>query len=420
MPKKDYNPLANRLLSAHRACLVDGVLHAFVDGRWVHGKDAVLSAIARMDRSTTRVDRAEVYDLVLRLAPERGYSDPRYLQFANRVLDIRTMDFREPSPDFLIPNLIPWMWDPTAVSDAVEEYLDSTATGDSGTRALIEEMLGASVSRARLPYIWVVVGTSKSRGGDAKNGKSTLLLIASLMAGRANTCELDVHDFGRHFMTVSLRGVTLAISTDTSSAQIEPASLSVLKRVPTQDPILADVKNAQAVRFRPYASVLIAANRVPGFVADSGLERRTVVVPLSGQFPEGAADPTSALDNDDCMSAMLVHAVTGLRRLLENGPIMTATGEDERAKLVSISSTVGQWSDERNVDTLWLDGQTCMNVYRDYQLWCLDAGYKPMPKGEFDRELAGRFPDVTARKCRRNGSTPTNRWVAVAAQAQRD
>ena len=274
-------PYANCLLTRHHAGIIPGGALALWDAsgrRYVLGERAANRILIHEDPSLTRSDRAEVIATVMGLAPEVDLADPRFIQFLDVVLDVTTGDTLEPSPELVIPNVIPHAWNPAAHDARVEEFLGSISCGCESTLALIEEMLGAAVYRGRIPYIWVVVGVAPVEGGDASNGKSTLCAIAVKLVGRENSAELDVHDLGRNFMTASLLGALLDVSSDTSSAPIPPSALSILKRIPTQDVLMADVKYAQPVRFRPYATMVIAANRVPGFVVDAGLKRRTRVV----------------------------------------------------------------------------------------------------------------------------------------------
>lgn len=410
-------PYANRLLTRHHAGIIPGGALALWDAsgrRHVLGEHAANRILIHEDPSLTRSDRAEVIATVMGLAPEVDLADPRFIQFLDVVLDVTTGDTLEPSPELVIPNVIPHAWNPAAHDARVEEFLGSISCGCESTLALIEEMLGAAVYRGRIPYIWVVVGVAPVEGGDASNGKSTLCAIAVKLVGRENSAELDVHDLGRNFMTASLLGALLDVSSDTSSAPIPPSALSILKRIPTQDVLMADVKYAQPVRFRPYATMVIAANRVPGFVVDAGLKRRTRVIPLRGHFEEGGADPAVELDNEECMSALAVHAVAGLRRLLGQGPTASEDGEASLGSLVALSSSVAQWVDDRDVSAKWLEGRACSATYRGYADWCADAGTQALPKGEFERELPSVVPGVSVRKCRHKGSAPTRRWMPAS------
>ena len=413
MARRNLQPHVNCLLGKHHACVAGGVLYVWDGSRHVQDERAIGRLLSRMDHSLTRADRAEIIATVENLAPEVNLAAPRHIRLMDCVLDLATGETFEPTPDLVIPNVIPHAWDPAARDVGVEAFLDSISSGCPATLALIEEMLGAALYRGRAPYIWVIVGVAPVRGGDAANGKSTLCSVAELLVGVENAIELDVHDLGRNFMTASLRGALLEVSSDTSSDPVPAAALSILKKVPTQDMITADVKYSAPVRFKPYATVVIAANRVPGFIVDAGLKRRVRVIPLRGHFEERAVDYASELADEGCMSALLVHAVNGLRRLLEHGPTRSGDGDAALGSIAALSNTVSQWADDRSLSASGLDGRACAAAYRDYADWCGDSGTAALPKAEFEREVRATIPGLEVRKCRCNGSSPTRRWKSV-------
>ena len=121
------------------------------------------------------------------------------------------------------------------------------------------------------------------------------------------------------------------------------------------------------------------------------------------------------LDNEECMSALLVHAVSGLRRLLEHGPTRSDDGEAVLGSLVALSSSVSQRADDRDLTAAKLDGMACSAAYRSYANWCDDSGTPALPKAEFEREVRASIPGLEIRKCRHKGGNPTRRWMSVGS-----
>lgn len=414
MARRDLRPIVSVVLEAYHAVNVDGVAHFFSGGAWHSGDRELNGLVARLDPRSNRTDRAEVRDLVSLLAPEIGPAPANFIAFANGVLNVDTMDFSAAAPDLLVPNRIPWDWEPGARSDEVEEYLDSTAAGDASARSRIEEMLGACLFRGRLPYLFVLVGMAPVPDGDASNGKSTLVELAFRLVGEENRCALDIHLFGKRFMAGNIAGKLVVGSPDSPSDRPDASALSVLKSVATGDVISSDVKNGPLVTFRPHATVVMAANKVPPFLVDAGLRRRTVVVPLRGKFAKGGSDPLGLICTDEHMPALLVHAVEGLERLRASGPAPCASADSAFGGLVALSSTIEQWVDDDEVDPAKLNGEPCTSTYQRYAAWCSLANEKPLTRGEFDREPANRWPGLAAKRCRHAGQATTKRWTYIA------
>lgn len=417
MASKVIREQAETILDIYYACRADGITHFFAGGNWLSGDRKLNELIVHLDPDTTRNDRAEIRDLVSLLAPERDYAPARYIAFANGVLDVATMDFAPPSPDLLVPNPIPWNWDRNASSAEVEQYLSSTSAGDPLALARIEEMLGACLYRGKLSIMFVVVGLAPVRDGDASNGKSTLIELCFRLVGDANSVPMDVQSFGMRFAAANLAGKLVVGSTDAPSSKPDRTSLSILKRVVTCDRIESDTKNGPHVAFKPYATVIIGANKVPPFVDDAGLKRRPVVVPLKAQFPKHGPDPLDTVATPDNMPALIVHAVAGLRRLLEQGPTPCADGDMALAGIIAMSSTVDQWIDDEGIEPSDLNGKPCTVIYQRYSRWCEFAGEKPLKRIDFDREIANRWPGLRSARRRFNGETTTNRWFRTPPAA---
>lgn len=409
-------PIVQRLLAMYSAQVIEASVWVFRPGvGWSFGKAAVDRIVARMDPTTTIKDRREVYDLLLNTAPRGAFADARWAACANGDLDVETLDLLPRSPERVVPCPLPWAWDPGASSARVEGYLASTANGEQATFDRIEEMLGGAVSRERLGLVFLLVGRAKKAGGTASNGKSTLAEVACHLVGDGNACVMSVGQYGQPFLTKGLRSKLVAASTDTGvgGAPIPYASVEVLKKVATQDEIEADVKyQPDAVKFRPFATPIIAGNEIPKeLAADDGLRRRLVPIVLTGSFPQTGTSPADELDNENDMSALLVHAITGLRRLRQSGPTASSGAAAVVSTLAAAASTVRQWLTDTALDESALEGMTVSSTFDGYKRWAAGALAQPLCKSDFEAELQRLVPTLEIRKCRWNGSTAQRRWM---------
>jgi len=409
-------PIAQRLLSMYCAQVIESVVWIFRAGDgWSFGKAAVDREVVRMDPTTTTRDRKEVYDLLLNMSPRGAFADARYVAFANGDLDVETLSLMPRSPQRVVPCPLPWGWDPSARSTRVEDYLATTANGDADTYYRIEEMLGSAVSRERFGLVYLLVGRAKRAGGTASNGKSTLAEVACHLVGDGNATTMSVSQYGQPFLTKNLHSKLVAASTDTGvgGAPIPSASVEILKKVATQDLLECDVKyQPDAIRFRPFATPIIAGNDVPReLAADDGLQRRLAPIVLTGSFPQTGASPADELDNEGDMEALLVHAVAGLRRLRQSGPTASPAAAAVAASLATAASTVQQWLADMALDESTLGGRTVSSTFDGYKRWAAGALAQPTCKADFEAEVLRLVPSLEIRKCRWNGASPQRRWM---------
>lgn len=408
-------PIVERLKALYHACLVSGVLFIFSRGHWLSGDSAVDDIVARAEPETTRKDRAEIRDLLVHTAPKRDYANARYIGFENGDLDIQTMDLLPQSPERIVPNRLPWRWNPDARSQAVEDYLDSTANGVVATRRRIEEMLGSCLYRQALGSVFLLLGKAPVAGGSASNGKSTLLGVISRLVGSGNVCTVSLTSIGSHFLTKNLQGALVYAPDDATAARVPPESLEAIKKAATGERLEVDVKYAKdPLRFHPYATPIASMNKIAGGLAsDGGLRRRLAPIVLTGQFDGSAPDPLETLDDPKAMEALATVAVGGLRRLLEDGLTPSPDADSVKLEVELGDSAVRQWAEEGEVCEADLVGKPCSSVYASFSAWSASAGIEhPLPRYRFNQEVSELFPGIERRKHRPSrGANPTDCWL---------
>ena len=225
--------------------------------------------------------------------------------------------------------------------------------------------------------------------GSGANGKSVILKVISALLGDA-VLEQSIAEFGptRQFARANLLGKLLVVDDDVSAKTTLPDEF--MKKLSENKHIVADVKFGPSIRFRSTASILLAANSIPGTRDFShGMMRRASLIPFRRRFLPEEMD----LDRADKIIAtelpgILVEALRGLKRLRKRGNFLTPrTCLDLREAWKEESNPLfGFVADVLDVgphystplDTLW-------NLYR---YWCADNG---IDRYSVSRRALGRY-----------------------------
>ena len=263
--------------------------------------------------SLTKSMREEVLENLRLHAPERQFSNVNYLLFKNGVYDLDKKCLVESSPQYIIPNQIPWDYDPYAYSEQMENVIYDWCCGDEKVFDLLEELIGYSMYRGT-PFrtFFIIVG-------DKRNGKTKFLDMLEAVIGEENTSRLLLHDIGKNFRTQTIKGKLLNIGDDIEDDFIKHVSL--LKNISSGTKIDVDKKNKDSVAFKPYTTLVFSANIIP-FINDGtgAVMDRMVIIPFNAHFEEGSDDPflEDALNNREVMEYLVRIGIEGLRRVLEN------------------------------------------------------------------------------------------------------
>lgn len=77
------------------------------------------------------------------ITPEETYtSDANLIAFRNGVYDLSTDQLMTFSPEYIITNMIPWDYNPSAYSELCDKTLNKIACHDPEIRSLLEEAIG--------------------------------------------------------------------------------------------------------------------------------------------------------------------------------------------------------------------------------------------------------------------------------------
>ena len=386
-----HNEVARDLMDGRGACFVDGMPAVRgANGIYETGWRAVDRAVISMRDDATSNDLNNVRRYLETMAPRVEQSDPDLIAFNNGVLDVRTYELREPRDTDVIANVVPHDWNPDAQCDALYGVLDRITCGKPELLANLCEIAGLCIYRnaSRYAYCPVLLG-----GGS--NGKSTYINLLRFVTGEDNVSSMQPKDIGKRFQAAHILGKTANLGDDIAGGYLDEESCDMVKKVTTGDTVYTDVKGGNGFDFKPYCTMVFSANNFPRLADTSdGMMRRLFPVRFDARFSRSDPDfdPTigEKLRTEEAAQAMLLLAVDGLRRVIEQGRLTpNEQSEGISAEIMADSDTIVQWLNDMPLSGMELAGKTKEQAYSLYEGWCDRNGYHNTKQGS--RKMVARI-----------------------------
>ena len=389
--------VAQRLLGNYSACYLDGSPAVFDGLTYRIGWNEVERCVLREWPNSKDRDRKEVVKYLDLTMPHETQSPPRYIGFANGVLDVETMELLSFSPRFRIPNVIPHDWNPDARSDLLDKTLKKIACGDPYIETNLCEFVGLCMYRSgKYAYSAILLGKKTEK---ASNGKSTYINLLKNVLGKDNFSALSLCDFGDKFNRQYLSGKLANLGDDISSEFTKGASLEVFKKAVSGDEIHTDVKNGKGYDFEPYCTIVLSANEFPKMEnLDDGVLRRLFPIRFNAHF--SSEDPDYNPDikdefkySEEIAEAAIVRGVWGLKRVIDQ---RRPTDNDESRSMVkdiqTDNSNILQWlEDEQHARDEFVE-RTVGSAYEVYEKWCARSGVRNgYAKWQFSKKMCEHF-----------------------------
>lgn len=395
-PRFNHAKIAKELINENHACFIDGVPAVFINGRYETGWDAINRAIIEKHETASSTNRKEIREYISLVAPYVKASPPNLIAFKNGVLDVLTMEFRDFEPTDIIQNVIPHNWNPDAKCAIVDETLRKLAAGDPVIELNLSEFMGLCMYRSgELAFFPILLGR---KGKNASNGKSTYIKMIRAMLGKENYTSLSFNDLGEHFMKRYIAGRLANLGDDISSKRINADALEVVKKAASGDSLFCDVKNGSAFEFESYCTFVFSANKMPNFESDDdGINRRMFPLRFNARFtrddPDFNPKISKLLSQEDACERMIVKAVQGLRRCIENnGPTPNAESIEMLEDIKTMNNSILQWMKDVDRDADSFIGCQPTPLFENYREWCLKSGIqKPFGKPGFGKALTELF-----------------------------
>jgi P4 family phage/plasmid primase-like protien len=366
------------------------VLMVYRDGSYKNFGASVARSMAL--RGLGNAARPETINSTVELIKEETKKDDtllnpkalKYVNVMNGMLDWEAGDLVSHDPTFLSSIQMPVEWRPDAKSPLLDKFLSDVFPEDA--LQLAEEIIGYFM----LPT--TVFQKSVMLVGEGANGKSTFLNLVNAFLGRENISRISLHSLEESpFSAAELQGKLLNIYADLAATKLE--KVEVFKHLVGGDPISAQRKYGQPFVLHSFARLLFSANAFPRSEDTSeAYMRRWIVIPFPRRFEGKDRDPhlTDKITKPEVLSALLVRAVTGLRRLMVQGEFSKCASTEAKVEEYKTENDSAYEFAQETLKAAARDRRLSKReVWEGYEKWCEANGIKfPMAPRRFNHQLA--------------------------------
>jgi putative DNA primase/helicase len=312
--------------------------------------------------------------------------DPWDLNCANGTLDLRTGELRAQDPADLITRVAPVEYAPDARCPRFERFLKETLV-DEAVITFMKRYAG-----------YTLTGITRERAlailhGGGKNGKSTFVeILQDVMGGYAQNTDAETI-LAKKYQGVGNDVAALKGARFVSAAEVERGrrlAESKVKQLTGSDTVTARFLFGEPFDFRPQFKLWLSTNNKPVITGvDDAIWDRIRLVPFEQRFEGSKADLKLPEKLREELPGILAWMVEGCLEWQEHG-----LGEPERVKAAtdqyrSDMDTLAAFIEDRCIVRRDAVAQATP-LYKEYRMWCDDAGERPETQKTFGMRLTER------------------------------
>ncbi|EOU1467737.1 DNA primase [Clostridium perfringens] len=330
-------------------------------------------------------DCREQWDILVSKDFDDFNRNPYLVNVRNGLLDIRDMSFNEHTPSYLSTVQLNVEYNPQVDCPQFKKFLNEVL--DCKLIPLVQEIVGylltTNTASQKAFVFW----------GPARTGKSTLLWVVEyLLLGKKNVSNIPWQEIGDKFKTAELLGKLANVFSDLPSKSIDDTG--IFKVVTGEDYLMAEKKNKNPFKFKPFARLVFSCNELPRNYVDrtEGFYRRLIIVPFSRQIEKSKIDKSLKYKFQREKEGILNWALEGLKRLYENNFEFSENEmtDDVKKEYKRENNNVISFVEECcEIDSLFSCSR--IEIYEAYKEFCVEAGLKALSQIKFNKELEGNF-----------------------------
>lgn len=330
-------------------------------------------------------DCREQWDILVSKDFDDFNRNPYLVNVRNGLLDIRDMSFKEHTPSYLSTVQLNVEYNPQVDCPQFKKFLNEVL--DCKLIPLVQEIVGylltTNTASQKAFVFW----------GPARTGKSTLLWVVEyLLLGKKNVSNIPWQEIGDKFKTAELLGKLANVFSDLPSKSIDDTG--IFKVVTGEDYLMAEKKNKNPFKFKPFARLVFSCNELPRNYVDrtEGFYRRLIIVPFSRQIEKSKIDKSLKYKFQREKEGILNWALEGLKRLYENNfefsenELTDGVKKEYKRENNNVISFVEECCE---IDSLFSCSR--IEIYEAYKEFCVEAGLKTLSQIKFNKELEGNF-----------------------------
>ena len=368
---------------------------------------------SRHVRITILSDAQSVYPISM----EDFDSDKYLFNCANGTIDLRTMEFREHSPEDRLTKIAPVDYLPNARSERFDRFIREIMSGDMSKARFLQKSVGYSVSGdTRFECMFFLYGAT------TRNGKGTLMeSILRVMGdyGKSVRAETLAQKHNPNSQSPSedlarLAGIRLANIAEPSRGLVLNAAQ--VKNMTGNDTINARFLHENSFDFEPQFKIYVNTNYLP-VITDTTMftSERVLIIPFDKHFEAWEQDKglKAAFRKPETQSAILNWLLEGYRLLQSEGFIPPQTVIDATNAYYHDSDKIGQFAEDCLIPDPNAETKTSA-LYDAYRTWCSQNGCYAENNRNFIAELRKFEDGQVIRKRPKSGGEKTTVFIGYA------
>lgn len=335
-------------------------LHVWTGRKWEEEGRAFLNSLLKNELGSLITD-SELNKIVAQLAPTNWVSkdeinakhyDETLIPVENgviciddidydaddRSIDVNDVTLKDCNKEYRFTYRVQTEWNPSnADTDGLEDWLRDITYNERDRRVLYD-MVGHALHPGYPTDAFQVLV------GDGGSGKSQYLEVVRKLFGKENCSSKSISEIEERFQTRHVVSNRLNVSTELSGTEIE--SIDTLKTLTAGEIKGVERKNVEGWQERNGSTLLFSSDDPPAMPqSDKALGRRLYPVEFPASYVDDPdpdnefelkrkpkLDVEEELRAEERLQAMLIKAVEGLTRILQEGDITDPRDWEDRVR----------------------------------------------------------------------------------------
>lgn len=334
---------------------------------------------------------------VISMSIDRFDTSPYLINCLNCTVNIATGEFHPHDPTDYITKTANVVYDPDAKSTEFESFIDSIMQGDRTLVNYLQRALGYSISGATFQECFFI-----TYGATTRNGKGTLNNTIMYMLGDyAKTAPYEVFESKKY---KSSGGASEEIARLAGSRYVsvsEPSEDMVLnsaliKTLSGNDRITARYLYENSFEFTASFKLWINTNHLPSIPDDTVFKSgRVQLIPFNRHFKQSEQDRglKAKLTSKENISGAFNWCMKGFQFMAQEGGLNVPERiREEIEKYRESNDRIGEFIKDCFIveDIDKKSKIRFSDVYKVYQNWCKDSGYRAMNKKNLKSKMKER------------------------------
>lgn len=318
----------------------------------------------------------------------------------NGTLDLRTMEFRNHSPEDYLTKVSPVIYDPDAECPRWRTFIDEIMQGDKARSDYMQKAIGyALTGDTKMECLFILYGPT-SRNGKGTTMESILRIMGEYGKNADPTmlqAKFNAQSGGPSEEIARLAGARFVNISEPEKKITLDAALT--KRLTGNDTITARYLHENSFEFRPNFKIFINTNHRPNITDLTLFESgRIKIIPFDRHFEENEQDKglKQLFAEPENMSGILNWMLEGYRMYRSQGLAMPDSVKQATMDYQMFSDKMGQFFDE-NIQEKQSSELRRAAIYTRYKEWCQENGYRAEAAKNLNTEIEKRYRVVKKR-----------------------